>query len=286
MRILNSLYPYPVLSINDDDYVEGSIFDISYNLIPATPFKKAKLTSTFHLVDSKLEYLVEMGQAEMFLHVESSRAAYRKMHKVENNYFELEIDPEYMRTSVEVTGLLLTTQPIMNFESPSVNSELYGVDYHFPDLEIGDPLAVSFTTEIEIEEVDDFAQVSSIIKVARTKEKLMKVDYDQDTIFVYLPEQQYQNYLRYPSMFGEVMLTSIIQPTLIYVLDAISRNQGEGMQDRKWYAVIEKKLEMMEYSMNQLFTEEVTSIMLAQEILKNPLERMFIELEGVIDEDA
>ena len=53
------------------------------------------------------------------------------------------------------------------------------------------------------------------------------------------------------------------------------------MQDRKWYQVIEKKLELLGYSMNQLFNEDISSILLTQEILKNPLDRMFLELEGM-----
>ena len=81
------------------------------------------------------------------------------------------------------------------------------------------------------------------------------------------------------------MLSSIIQPTLIYVLDAVSRNKGANMQDRKWYQVIEKKLELLGYSMNQLFNEDISSILLTQEILKNPLDRMFLELEGMVGSD-
>lgn len=285
MRILNSLYPYPVLSTNDDDYKNGSSFEVEYNLSEGTPFRKAKLSASFNLVDSSIEQLIDSGKAGMFLHVESPRAAYRKMYRVENDFQEIEIEPENMRTLVEVTGLILSTDSIENYSNPNVNEELYGLDYIFPKLEAGDPLAVSFTVEIELDEIDDFAQVASIIKVARTKEKQMRVDYDQDTIFVYLPENQYSNYLKYPLIFGEVMLSSIIQPTLIYVLDAVSRNKGANMQDRKWYQVIEKKLELLGYSMNQLFNEDISSILLTQEILKNPLDRMFLELEGMVGSD-
>ncbi|WP_312753050.1 hypothetical protein [Rummeliibacillus suwonensis] len=286
MRILNSLYPYPVLSIDDDDYVGSSKFVVSYSLSEATSFKKAKLTANFVLEDNSLEQLISNGFAAMFLHIESPRAAYRKLYTVENNQIEVEIDHQKMRTVVEVTAFILVTKTLENYHNPTVNKELYGSAYVFPKLESGDPLAVSFTQEIELEEMNDFAQVSSIIKVAQTQDKLMKVDYDQDIIFVYLPKEQYEKYLNYPQIFGEVMLSSIIMPSLIYVLDAVSKNAGEGMQDKKWYKVIEKKMELLDYSMNSLFNGDVNTIVLAQEILKNPLERMFMELKGVIDRDA
>lgn len=284
MQILNNLYPYPVLSEGDVTYNQSSSFFVEYKLIPPTPFKNAKISAKFNIIDNKIQQLIKEDAAGLFIHVESPRAAYRKIYEISDGCYELEIDPKFMRTAVEITGLVLATVPQSNLKNESVNEELYGSNYIFPKIEIGDPLAVSLTRIVNIEETNDFTQVSSIIKVATTTEPLMRVDYDQDTIFVYLPEEQYNKYLEYPNKFGEVMLNSIIYPALIYVLDAISKNYGEGMQDRKWYRVIEKKVEMLGYSMNQVFNQEIDSITLSQEILKGPLERMFLELEGVIND--
>ena len=285
MRILNSLYPYPVLSSGDEDYQNSSSFDVLYELIPATSFKKARLIVDFVLVDEGIQSLVDCGKAGLFLHVESPRAAYRTLYQVDGTRFELEIDPSFMRTLVEVTAFVLATQTIEGYRNKQVNPDFYGRFYQFPILESGDPLAVSYTMEVELEEMDDFAKVSSIIKVAQTKDKLMKVDYDQDVIFVYLPENHYKSYVKYPNIFGEIMLTSIIQPALIYVLDSVSRNKGEGMQDRKWYQVLDKKIESLNYSMYQLFTAEVDSVLLAQAILQDPMERMFTELEDLVADE-
>lgn len=285
MRILNSLYPYPVLSREDDGYHDGSHFSVEYHLEEATPFKKAKLLATFQLTDPSLERLIDERKAAMFLHVESPRAAYRYMHRVDKGKLAIDIDLEHMRSLVEVTGLILATDVIEGYSNPNVNKDLYGADYVFPTLGVGDPLAVAFTLDIELAESDDFAQVSSIMKVARTQESEMRVDYDQDTIFVYLPKNQYDYYINYASRFGEVMLSAIIQPTLVHILEVMIRNKGEDMKDRKWYRVIEKKIELLGYSMYKLFNEELSSIALAQEILKNPLDRLFIELEGMLGED-
>lgn len=285
MRIFNSLYPYPVLSVQDDDYHQDSHFSVNYQIEDATPFKKAKLLATFNLSDAALENLISEGKAAMFLHVESPRSAYRHMYRVDNNFQVIEIDPDCMRSSVEITGFILATEEIEGYSSPNVNEDLYGSNYIFPILRTGDPLAVAFTFEVTLTESDDFAQVSSIMKVASTKEGQMRVDYDQDTIFVYLPKAHYDYYIQYASRFGEVMLSSIIQPTLIYVLDAIVKHKAEDMKDRKWYQVIEKKLELLGYSMYQLLNEELNSIALTHEILQNPLERLFAELGGMLDDD-
>lgn len=286
MRILNSLYPYPVLSLDDNDYRGDSIFKIDYTLQEATAFKPAKLLANFDLVNSQIEELIKQDKAGLFIQVESPRAIYRELHPVKNQHFELEINTDYMRSFVEVTGFVLATETVRDFKNKDVNSDLYGADYVFPILNPGDPLAVAFTIELSIEDTNDFTQVASIIKVAQTTDELMKIDYDQDTILVYLPVKQYQSYVTYHGNFDEVMLSAIIQPALIYVLDAVAKNKGTGMEAYKWYRVIEKKLEELNYSMNQLFNDDVNSVLLAQKILKNPLDRMFTELEGMINEDG
>ena len=54
MRIVNSIYPYPVLSINDPDYQADSSFIVHYRLEEATPFKNAVLYADFVLHDHAL----------------------------------------------------------------------------------------------------------------------------------------------------------------------------------------------------------------------------------------
>lgn len=285
MRIVNSLYPYPVLSSNDDDFNENSLFDVEYSLNEATVFRKPKLKATFNLVDESIAKLIEDGKANYFLHVECSHTSYREIFEVikSDSEFELEIDLEKMRTNLEVTAFILAKTKIKGYSNPNVNQALYGDSYVFPTLGPGDPLAVSFTVDIELDEVNDLVKIPSIIKVAKTTEEMMRVDYDGNVLFVYLPISQYDNYVNFQGRFGETLILSIIQPALIYVLDAIAYNRGEDFQDRKWFRVLEKKIEGLGYTMNQLCNDEINSIILTQKILAHPLDRLFVELEGLVE---
>jgi hypothetical protein len=285
MQILNSLYPYPVLSIGDEDYNEGARFTVDYEFIEATAFKSARVIATFTLEEPDLELLVSAHKAAFFLHVESARTAYRKLFPVENGKVEVEIDTELMRSSVELTGLLLNTQVLDGFMSLGINADLYGEGYAFPKLEVGNPLAVAYTRVVDIPEVDDLSQVSSVIKVGTTKEEYMSVDYDQDIIFVRLPQKEYESYVSYGRIFGEVMLSSIIMPALIFVLDAVANNPGDDMVDRTWYKAIAATLDSFGYSVDDLVREELTTVEAAQRILKSPLKRLFLEVSEVVDTD-
>lgn len=286
MRIVNSLYPYPVLSSYDDDYNNDSSFLVDYKLVEATPFRKPKLKVKFNLADQYLSELIKGGQASFYLHIESPHTSYRKLFEIDiaASEFEIEIDSDKMRTVLEVTAFILAKTKIEQFSNPNVNEALYGEDYIFPVLSAGDPLAVNFTVEIELDEVNDLVKIPSIMKVAKTKDDVMWIDYDQNEIFVHLPSVQYDNYLNYHGIFGETLLLAIIQPALIYVLDVVAFNKGADMQDRKWFKVLEKKIESLGYSMNQLYSEDINSITLTQKILANPLERLYEELEGMVEQ--
>lgn len=279
MRISDSIYPYPVLSIDDDDYIQNSEFDVEFTSIAATPFKNAIVKCRFILHDRNLERLISLGKAGLYLRVENNLTAYRKLYSLEpgKDTFELEIDPKYMRQKVEVTGLLLAKQNITDFISDTINADLYGKDY----LNTGDPLAVAFTTNVVVNDEDSFKSVSSIMKVAKSKKEYMVVDPDGEIIYVYLPETLYEQYIRYQSV-PDIALSIVILPALIQVLSYMVLNRGNDIDEQKWYMVIEKKIRSLDKDINDLFNEKISPLELAQMILENPVERSFNEIKGIV----
>ncbi|WJP97268.1 hypothetical protein [Macrococcus bovicus] len=282
MKLINSLYPYPVLSSFDNDYIDDSDFCTEVKLIESTPYKPAKVKIKFVLKDKFLEELVAAKQAAFFIHVESPRAVYRELIKVTSSEDTqiIIIDPKKMRHNVEITPLLLTTNSLKNFINPNINKELFGSNYVFPILSSGYPLAVDKTKIIEIVDKDDFSSVSSIIKVGKTKEKLMNIELEDDYLFVRLPEKQYKKYVTFKDM-PEALLSSIIFPSLVYVFESISKHGREPYENYKWFNVLEKKFSNMGFSIDQIISQEISSIVLAQKVLVDPLQRMFNEIEDV-----
>jgi hypothetical protein len=286
MQIYNSLYPYPVLSVGDEDYVSDAFFDVDYEFEEATIFKSAHIKATFKLTEPDLEMLIGANRAAFYLHVESARTAYRKIFPANaQGQVEVDIDTDLMRTSVELTGFLLSTNPLEHFVSQGVNTELYGEDYTFPKLEVGDPLAVAYTREIEIPEIDDLTQVSSVIKVGKTADDYMSVDYDSDIIFVRLPEKDYENYGKYGPHFGEVFLSAIIVPAVVHVLDALVGKPIDDFQDLLWYKSFAASLEANGGSIEDVISEDgaSSSFEAAHRIFKGPFGRMFDEVGKVVE---
>lgn len=287
MRIVNSIYPYPVLSINDPDYQDASSFVVHYHLKDATPFKNAILYADFELHDRVLNEQIELDKAGFFLHIENSRTAFRKLIPVEpgKTQIEFEIDPRYLRQKVEITGFLLAKDSIIGLRNSSVNPDLYGPGYVFPDLEPGDPLAVSFTVNLDVSDIDSFQNISSIMKVTSYKGKEMKVDNDGDLIYVYLSKENYEQYIHAQSL-PNISLSVVIMPALLQVLNFMAQPDTEDLSDKRWYQVIEKKMQANGYEIEDLRKDAGLSLKIAQVLLDMPLDRAFSEMERLTgDED-
>lgn len=285
MEIINSIYPYPVLSIDDDDYT-GSVFDVEYSSNEATP-NNFKLD--YIIKDKGIESLIESGKAGLYLHIEVSRSGYRQLVEVDSKTksYLFKVDPSKMIDEVELTPFVLVKKTVKNFVNPGVNHELYGDDYIFPTLEVGDPLAVSFTRKIMVSESEDtLNNIPSIISIAKsTKNKVMTIETEADTVYVYLPEKQYDAYVELPD-YADITISMIITPVLIQLLNIMiqsRQNRADEYDEWKWFKVIENKIQGLGLTIEEI--EAKSSVFeVAQQILDNPMERSFDMLRGLVSD--
>lgn len=285
MRITSSLYPYPVLSNNNDDYEEEFTFQANYNLISNKIAQTATIKLSVELNESEINSLITNNKAQIFLHIECNKTSLRQLHAVSNSMFELEIELSSLRNNVELSCFVLATDKIPNWQNKNINVALYGNDYVFPLLSKGNVLALANSAIIELPEYDNTQHLPSIIKITTSDDLYMKVNYDSDIIFIYLAKKQYQQYLNYPNQFGEILLSSIITPALIYILENMKNNVEEDLKERRWYQIIEEKMRLLNYTVTNLANGDITTVEMAQKILHDPLTRMFEQLEGIINED-
>ncbi|KRM17305.1 hypothetical protein FC40_GL001202 [Ligilactobacillus hayakitensis DSM 18933 = JCM 14209] len=283
MQISNSIYPYPVLSIDDEDYIESSKFEVSYR---KSEFSENKIVLDYKLKDDGLEELFYSGKASFYLHVECSYTMYRTLIKLENQKkrYVFSIDPNVMVGNVHLTPFLLIDETLTGLTINSINTEIYGDDYVFPDLQVGDPLAVGFTATVAVNEDKSFKNIDSIIKVTRSVKETMQIDLDSDIAYVRLPEKQFEIYLGYKDL-NNITNSMIIYPALIQILNYVKENQ-DAFEEKQWYKVIEKRCEVLEIDIDEMKRGDINPIEVAQRILEDPVARGLKTLEGVIsDED-
>ena len=281
MKIRDSyLYPYPVLSSFSEDYI-NSIFDVNYT-IREKGFKTQILVANFILDDKVIEELILEDKASMILHVECPRTTLRKAYRLEKHQRNIEIiiDDKIMMQRLDVTGIVVLNQDMNTYKNNNINPLFFGENYEIKNLDKGNIIAVSLTQEVDLPyNEDDFENVSSVIKVGLSKDDLMIVEMDGDIIIIKLPEEQYNQYYRLSDTeYSNIVMTSSILPSLMYILDRMSSKENPIDTELIWYKVIEGKLKIKEIMVDDI-NETYSSIELAQMILEDPLERALGDLE-------
>ena len=83
----------------------------------------------------------------------------------------------------------------------------------------------------------------------------------------------------------EVILTMVILPALTQLLNYMVIFRNGDIDGQKWYQVIERKIKSLDLDLQDLMKQNVSALELAQKILDNPLERAFMEVQGVIESE-
>lgn len=283
MRVDNLEFTYPVLSDANNDYVD-SYFYVEYEL-EEKGFQNKDLVVTIILKDEIIENMIEYNEAKIVLHVECPNTSYRKLYSVNkhNRVIKINIDKNRMREKVEVNVFIILNKDKYEYYNPKFNEEIFGKDYVVYNLDRGAILATTYTQSIKIEsDNEDFEKISSIINVGQSKDNFMEVNLDNDVLLVTLPKDEYKNYVMLSDMvYQNIVMTSVIYPALVYVLDAMGDESRRGaFLDKDWYRVIEQKLLLKEIYVEDI-NEKHSSLKLAQMILESPLERA---LESLVEE--
>jgi len=276
MRLLKNNFPYPVITDSHSDYLDG-LFKAEYLLQEDVLMKDNKLEIKYELECLDIQRLIDSNQASIYVHIECHKTLYRKLYKVEENIFSVNLDQDSFKSNVSLTSLILANEDISNYQVSSLKQAFFK-DYQFGLIKKGEILGYLSTKEILVNEVDDLVRLSSIIKIVKSTGKIMSVNYDNDVIIIYLPQRQFDNYINF-GLYSETMIDAIIIPATLFVLDSIVKSRGMNLFDLKWFKVLSKKLESMGYPLNDLLEGNLDTLSIAFEIFNNPLDRMFNELE-------
>lgn len=113
----------------------------------------------------------------------------------------------------------------------------------------------------------------------------MKVNNDGDVVYIYLPEKIYQQYVRDQDL-PNISLSIVIMPALLQLLNFMAQPGAEELSDKRWYQVIEKKMQASDFEVEDLYKDPSLSLKVAQILLEMPLDRAFDEIERLTtDED-
>ncbi|MBM7660404.1 hypothetical protein JOC85_001171 [Bacillus mesophilus] len=274
MKISTS-YPYPVLYMNNDDYVNSS-FHAQIGITES--FGEVKINVNFNLVNEGIQRLVENNEAVFLVHVECPQTSYRNAFKSDRNELEVGIPTEKLRGKLLIHTFIIANDRIVNYTNESLNEWFKDSPITY---EKGNILAIGDAIETTLfEDNKELLNLPSIVKVTKSlKNDFMEVDIHSNVITISLPEYEYNQYaLHSKSRFKSTIISSVIVPSLVYVFSKI-KDSREDLEEYKWYQVLENTFEANNYRLEDVGTDSLSSLKAAQLVLRKPIKTSFLEIE-------
>lgn len=286
MEIKNRLYPHPVLRENNDDYINSSFeMDLSYE----RDIKRLKLNINFKLDNKTLEKMLLDEKVQYVVHIECPKTSYRRIITTTEKSLSENLKDENILGKIQVTSFIVVKESILNYENESFNSDYFGMKFN---LEKGTILAIGDSYKIDVDkEKESLGNVPSIFTICKkmtTDETGINIEYNMNKIRIDLNISDYEKYTQLVSTSGQfidVINSSLIFPTLIYVFEKLKNEFDEIEEnDYRWFKALKNIFEKYGYRFNQELFENETSLQLAQKILELPFSKSLNALQFGLDE--
>ena len=276
MEIRNKLYPYPVLSIDSDDYTESEftckagIKKEGYNL---------QFTFDAVLKNPELEELISARKAEFVYHMECAQTGFRTVVRTDSLHKEAVFSEDRICGRLNICPFIVASEDIPDYINNSFNEDYKGFRFQ---IEAGCVMAVGRQISCDIDkDRNDLVTTKSIFVVTKNADPTatdMEIDFDQKKITIKLPEKDHANY-KNMSRVPEIQQTLnalIIIPALVYTLSEVNKREPEdrytSYSSYNWYKSIKnamKKRFHRDLENDSLQGYEI--VQLAQQLIKSPL---------------
>ena len=132
------------------------------------------------------------------------------------------------------------------------------------------------------EELSNAGSIFMVYKRLTTEPKPMDVNIDSSQIKIGLGTHEYELYLRFCKkvQFQPILNSMIVLPALVYVFEELKQENGiECNEGKAWFVSLNKAYEKRGINfIDEIQSEEKTSVQLAQEAMEIPLSEALVML--------
>lgn len=269
----NRCFAYPVLANFTQDYKKGSL---TANIKCKESLKGYSIKVDCKISDNEdIENLAKNHKCVYVCHVECVSTKFRKAFISNKPEISFELMQSNVSGNTEFSINLIAKERIENFTSKYFTSFLKGNSVSFDK---GSFVAVGPQYQKYFPVLKENSNNSSFITInlSEKKDSPMEVEIINDEkIVIFLYRDEFKLYAKYKNRNSvkPFILQMVILPALIEVLGLI-QSEGESYQEKFWYKQLEDIVQNIykdkEKNLDE-FVSDVSHLVLAQKILKNPL---------------
>lgn len=272
---INHSYPYPVLYMNNDDYLDSS-FNTKIQVYES--FGEVKIHADFELINQGIQDLIDNHYGVYLVHIECGQTSYRQAFQSSKKTLDISIPTSVLRGKILIHSFIIASEKIENYQNQLLNDWFKDIPISF---EKGNLLAIGDAIETTLfEENLELLNLPSIAKVTKSnKNEFMEVDIHSNFITISLPEYEYNQYASNAnSRLKNTILSTVIVPSLVYVFSKLQVNR-EDLEGYTWYQVLEKIFADNNVNIHDVGTDSLSALKAAQMVLRKPLKTGLEEIE-------
>ncbi len=280
MKLSDFAIPYPILGID-------GAFNDTVHVKRSFEFKSLKddyvFTIELTIDDSQILELINQGKAKYSCEVDCSSTYFRKAFLSQVSSFNITIPKVSLVGKVPFFFSIVVTENIERYKNSNFNQKFYE-GYSF-NLSKGHMLAyfgqVSFNADIKYNEL---TQLNSIMEVKPDdKEKFTYFDFSDEKIRIFLPRNDYDNFVRSNNhTYSDITHASIVQCALVSALSSYKEN-ANTLWARTLNIRVLNEPKLKKFSeLGSLSNKEIMEMVSI--ILQNPNQRMFSKLNSLVND--
>ena len=283
MHIKAKLYPYPVLTDFNDDYIESN-FDMDVS-ITKNPNKIAIAVNAL-LENDGIKNLIQDGFAQYCLHIECPLTSFRKMVLFKEESKEIELNADKIEGVVNLCPFIIAVQDIEQYTNDKFNSIYDGISF---DLEKGNFIAFGKEIQVRIEkESDNLSSVPSIFAVTEIKDESRKeivIDNSGNKINIQLPSSTFYEFkLASLNPNSTTILHSVlIIPALMKCFEELKARREEMylFEDKRWVRAVKKALSNHGVILDEDSIIGLDSFDVAQKLMDSTTNRALLGINNI-----
>lgn len=253
-------YPYPLLNVSNEDYIDCS-FNIELASDPEADPEAVTLYIKYNLNAPGLQEYINSGAASAVVYVECVDTQFRNSYRFESHSFEVKIpiQANLVASSLLAKGYIIANNEISPFKLPEHNGELFA-DVPF-NIRKGDILAISEDfIRVNLDSYDPLADRPSIFSVRKqlenNNEEISVNWFEFPKITIFLNEETFNKYsqLYEAPELRQILDSILVGPVLVDVLTYLKNASTDDLielEGRKWYQIVKSRLDIMGISLQE-----------------------------------
>jgi hypothetical protein len=243
MQLKNRLYPYPVLSIHNNDFNEG-YFNVDVTYINNK--KTLDLTFFVELNEELLKEYIDDRIASYGVHIECPTTSFREFFKFNEEKKSVSIPIGKIDKKVEICTFIVSNANISSYSTTNFNEIYSGMEFPIDPHNI---LAVGKEKNIRIEkDFDSLKNVASVFKMIPDFDKnneYISRDFYGDIVSINVPKAQFDAYKMAVTNKKNIpmMHSMFIFPVLLEIFQTLLNNDDwEIYEDLRGFKAIKIRM--------------------------------------------